>query len=431
MHSEQSPAERLAGQVAIPLEMRALILDGVGWEHLRVERIPVPRPGPTQLLARVDAAGICTSLLKLIAQGPAHSLVYGWDVTRWPLILGDEGAVTLIEVGESLRGEYTAGTRFAVQPAVDVPPVNHLGRYREGGRGVEKVAAGYTLPGFLAEYVLIPEETLAAGCLLPLPDPAPAAAHVAVSEPLSCVVSAQDHHLHLSRQGALAPRTVHKGLRPDGVTVVIGAGVMGRMHVEVALQHRPRVILCADMLEDRLELVQRLFGQRAQVAGIELRTVNAGRQDIREVVLDLTGHRGADDVIVAVGSAQAIAAAPGYLGRGAVLNLFGGLPKGHEIVGLDTRTIHYQEVNVTGSSGGYAWDIARTLDLMSTGSIDAGAHITRIGDLAHAPDLLRLVEAREIDGKAVVYPHRRTDTIRTVPAWTAADEAAYLAGAGK
>jgi NADPH:quinone reductase-like Zn-dependent oxidoreductase len=46
--------------------MRALVLDGIGFDHLRVRKVPTPRPGPKQMLARVDAAGICTSLIKLI-----------------------------------------------------------------------------------------------------------------------------------------------------------------------------------------------------------------------------------------------------------------------------------------------------------------------------------------------------------------------------
>ncbi|MCJ7738015.1 MAG: hypothetical protein MUQ10_12015, partial [Anaerolineae bacterium] len=82
------------GQMAhdIPGEMRALVLDGVGLDHLQVRKVPTPRPGPRQLLARVDAAGICTSLIKLIAQGPDHRLVYGRDIAAHPLILGDEGS---------------------------------------------------------------------------------------------------------------------------------------------------------------------------------------------------------------------------------------------------------------------------------------------------------------------------------------------------
>ncbi|NIN97356.1 MAG: hypothetical protein GTO49_20735, partial [Anaerolineae bacterium] len=86
----------------IPDEMRALVLDGTGFDHLQIRKVPVPRPGPRQMLARVDAAGICTSNIKLVEQGPKHSLLYGWDITRYPLILGDEGSITLVEVGEEL-----------------------------------------------------------------------------------------------------------------------------------------------------------------------------------------------------------------------------------------------------------------------------------------------------------------------------------------
>ncbi|MGD0012544.1 MAG: alcohol dehydrogenase catalytic domain-containing protein [Terriglobia bacterium] len=137
--------------LTISREMRALVLDGTGFEHLCVHKVPVPRPGPEQMLARVDAAGICTSLIKLIERGPDHKLVYGWDITRFPLILGDEGSVTLVEVGAKLREHYFPGERYVIQPAVDHAPMNHRERYRDGGKGIAKVAVGYTLAGHLAE----------------------------------------------------------------------------------------------------------------------------------------------------------------------------------------------------------------------------------------------------------------------------------------
>jgi D-arabinose 1-dehydrogenase-like Zn-dependent alcohol dehydrogenase len=106
------------------------------------------------------------------------------------------------------------------------------------------------------------------------------------------------------------------------------------------------------------------------------------------------------------------------------------LPRGKEFVSFDTLAIHYQEINVTGSSGGYPWDMARTLELIAAGAIDPAVHITRIGDLEHAPELLKMVKAKTIDGKAVVYPHRRAPVIQSVSRWTAEDERAYLAEAG-
>jgi threonine dehydrogenase-like Zn-dependent dehydrogenase len=412
----------------IPDEMRALVLDGTGFNHLQMRKAPVPRPGPKQMLARVDAAGICTSNIKLVEQGPKHSLLYGWDIARYPLILGDEGSVTLVEVGEELHESYRPGERYVIQPAIDHPPINHRERYRDGAIGVEKIAVSYTLAGHLAEYILITEEILAGECLIPLPDESIPYAHAAMAEPLSCAISAQDHHLRLTQESPLSPRGVLKGLKPDGVTMIIGSGAMGRMHVDLALSYRPRAIIATDLIDERLERVRELFGPRAQELGVALHAVNPSTDDVQELVNVLTDHRGADDVIVAVGSGRAIEIAQNYTARGAVLNLFGGLKKGEDVIGLDTSMVHYREVNVTGSSGGSPWDVARTLELMTSGEINAGAHITRIGDLDHAIKFLEMVKAQEIDGKAVVYPHRRTDEIIAVPSWTSEDERAYLAG---
>jgi D-arabinose 1-dehydrogenase-like Zn-dependent alcohol dehydrogenase len=60
-------------QFDIPATMQALIAKGVGFENLEVAQVPVPQPGPDQLLARVDAAGVCTSIIKLIEQGDKHT----------------------------------------------------------------------------------------------------------------------------------------------------------------------------------------------------------------------------------------------------------------------------------------------------------------------------------------------------------------------
>jgi L-iditol 2-dehydrogenase len=203
---------------------------------------------------------------------------------------------------------------------------------------------------------------------------------------------------------------------------------MGRMHVALAMSYRPRAMVVADLVESRLEVVRRLFGPRAAELGIALRTLNPANEDLKQAVSELTNYAGADDVIVAVGARQVIADAQGLLGRGAVLNLFGGLKKGEDTVGFETSLVHYKEVNITGSSGGSPWDVARTLELMAAHEIDAGDHIARIGDLAHTADFLQMIKAQAIDGKAVVYPHRPCSEIRSVKSWTAQDEQNYLQG---
>lgn len=406
--------------------MRALVLAGTGFDHLRIEKVPTPRPGSRQLLARVDAAGICTSLIKLVEQGPAHELLYGWDPARWPLILGDEGSVTLVEIGEELQDGYSVGERFVIQPAVDHAPINHRERYLKGAENVRKVAVSYTLAGHLAEYILVTEEVLEAGCLIPIPDPELPLAHAAMAEPVSCVISAQDHHLHLDQERGLSPRSATKGLKPGGLTVVMGAGAMGRIHVDLALAYRPRVLVVTDPIPERLEKVRELFGERSARLGVSLSTVAVSA--VEDAVDAVSAGRGADDVIIAVASPEAIESGQRLVGRGAVINLFGGLKEAESRVPFQTSVIHYREINITGSSGGSPWDVAHALDLMAAGEIDPALHITRVGDLSHAAELLELVKAREIDGKAVVYPHRPANEILAVDSWTAENERDYVAG---
>jgi threonine dehydrogenase-like Zn-dependent dehydrogenase len=415
-----------AGQ-PIPSEMRAAILDGTGVEHLSVRCVPVPRPGARQLLARVDAAGICTSVNKLLDQGAAHPLMHGWDPAAHPVIVGDEGVVTLVEVGDGLRDRYEPGMRMAVQPAVDIAPIQHLERYRGQGRGVAKIAVGYTLPGLLAEYVLIGEEVLAAGCLLPLPDADLPAAHAAIAEPISCIISSHAHHLHLTQPDRTQPRIAASGLLPGGVVVVIGAGPMGRIHVDLALAARPRAIIATARRQDRLDWLARTFGERARRLGVHLELVDTSQADLAAVIDRISEGRGADDVIVTAADREVVEAAQRTLARYGVLDLFAGLAPGSELVAIDARFVHYQEVNITGSSGGGPWDVLETLRLMAEGRIDAGAHVAHIGDLEHAPELLRMARQREVAGKAVVYPHRRSDAVATVPRWDGDDERRYLA----
>lgn len=405
--------------------MRALILSGQGFGDLEIKEIPVPKPGPKQLLARVDAAGICTSLVKLIEQGPKHSYLYGWNTKKYPIILGDEGSITLVEVGSELEDKYKPGERFCIQPSVDIAPINHRERYQNVDL-IEKVAVSYSLPGHLAEYILVTEETIQADCLLPIYDKSIPYAHAANAEPISCCVSGQDHHLHLSQSKPTSKRQVSKGLKKDGFTVIVGAGAMGRMHIDIAMSYLPRAILVVDFISDRLERSQKLFANKAKKLGISLVLINPKEQDLIKTILKLNKNQLADDVIVAVGLAKAVESAQHYVARQGVLNLFGGLKKGEDSVALDASIIHYKEINITGSSGGSPWDLAKTLELMSEQKIEAGKHISRIGDLDHAIDFIKMVKNKELDGKAMIYPHRSTNEILSVDGWSAKDEQRYL-----
>jgi threonine dehydrogenase-like Zn-dependent dehydrogenase len=407
----------------VPDTMQALIARGRGFENLEVAQVPVPQINPKQLLARVDAAGVCTSILKLIDQGPDHTFIRGWDMEKWPAILGDEGAITLVKIGDHLKDRYLPGQRFAIQPAVDADPINHRERYADV-ENMHKCAVGYTLGGHLAQYIVVQEEVLEADCMLPLPDDDMAYFAASMAEPISCIVSAQDRNYHIHKDGPHAPRVPKLGLLSGGVTVVIGAGAMGRIHAELALRYNPSVLIVSDLQQERLDEVVKSIGKKAKGKGTKLICVLPDELDI--TVKSESHGRGADDIILAVGVNPVQQHALDLLAAGGVANLFGGLPKGKHILQMDALKVHYQEIKFVGSSGGEPSDMEATLKAIVNQDIDPGNYVAAVGSLDNAIDVLKMIKETKIDGKAILYPHIKQTPLQRVDHWDKEKEIAFL-----
>ena len=153
-----------------------------------------------------------------------------------------------------------------------------------------------------------------------------------------------------------------------------------------------------------------------------------GADDFEDTLLRVSGGRGADDIIVAVGIRSLQERAFELLASGGVANLFGGLKKGDHMLSLDARRIHYESVMAVGSSGGDPSDVATALSLIEDGTIDAGNYIAAVGGLDAAEDLIRAVRAQELDGKGVIYPHIRSP-LQSVDRWSADRETEFIARA--
>ena len=408
----------------IPEAMQALVACGGGFENLQVRQVPVPQVGPEQLLARVDAAGVCTSILKLIAQGEKHPFINGWDMKKWPVILGDEGAVTLVKVGENLKYKYQTGQRYAIQPAVDVEPILHRQRYNNNAKDMHKCAVGYTLGGHLAQYICIQQEVLAGQCLLSLPDDKMPYFTVSMAEPISCIYSAQQRNYHIIKNGPDAKRKPQLGLLPGGVTVVIGAGAMGRMHAELALRFSPKVLIVSDLQQGRLDKVEKNIGQKANSKSCKFVCVLPDK--LETAVKEESNNRGADDIILAVGIQSVQQNALRLLAAGGVANLFGGLPRGKHILELDALAVHYQEVKLVGSSGGEPSDMTATLKAIAEEEIDPGNYVAAVGSLDKAIDVLKMIKETKIDGKAILYPHIKQTPLQRVDYWDKQKEVEFL-----
>lgn len=412
----------------IPQKMLALRLKGMGMENLCLEEIPTPVPGLGQILARVDAAIACASDNKVIDQGPDHPLMAGWDVSRYPVIPGHEASLTIASTGEGADKQFVVGTRCALQPAIPSGPRHFRERYKNNAEGLSKIAVGYTLPGVFAEYTLISEEVVEEGCLIPLGNMQVPHFGVALAEPLSCVVAAQQHSVHVVKDSAISPRRAQLGLKPGGVTVVLGAGPMGKMHVEMALGYSPRVILVSDPIEQRREDVRLAFHERAKEQRILLECLSPDQ--LSGELLRLTQGAGADDVICAMGLASVQEDSVGLLAKGGVSNLFGGTEKGKSVIQIDARRIHYDSVSLVGSSGSDPSDVAEAVRAIAEGRIDPGNYVAKVGGLDTVVDLIRLIRSQQIEGKGVIYPQCRAP-LQDSGHWTAQMEEAFLLRYGR
>ncbi len=91
----------------IPEKMNAVVLDSYsGVNALRVEKRPVPKPGPNQVLVKVAASPINPSDLAFLDGN------YGFK-KKTPTVPGFEGSGTVVAVGSGIMGRYLMGKRVA------------------------------------------------------------------------------------------------------------------------------------------------------------------------------------------------------------------------------------------------------------------------------------------------------------------------------
>jgi L-sorbose 1-phosphate reductase len=188
-------------QGTLPKEHLAWEVYGAGFENLGKDgkpvSVPVPKPGPNEALARIDAVSLCFSDIKVIKLGSEHPRLAGRDLPNDPVVPGHEVALTIVEVGEQLKDRFSVGQRYVVQADA----------FFKG----QSMAFGYALRGGAAQYTII-NEVLHSGdegsYLLPMADTT-GYSEAALSEPWACVEAS--YHIH-SRSG----------VKPNGHTWIIG-----------------------------------------------------------------------------------------------------------------------------------------------------------------------------------------------------------------
>jgi L-iditol 2-dehydrogenase len=241
--------------------MKALVYPD--WDQLEVRDVPEPTPRPGEVVVRVAAVGICGSELEGFASRSPRRTP--------PLIMGHEFCGEVAAVGEGVS-VYRPGDRVVVNSVISCGRCedcrdgrSHLCRDRE--------VFGMKRPGGFAELCAVPVSTL-----LPLPEKV-SPLQGALVEPLANGV----HALSLTQQRF--PETV----------VVIGAGTIGLMALQVARAAGAFRLVAVDVNDKRLEVAHQLGAEPV---------FNPRRDDVVSAVREFTRGLGADLVVDAVGGSE-------------------------------------------------------------------------------------------------------------------------------
>lgn len=339
-----------------PLEgtMLAAVYQDV--EDIKVQRVPVPELPTGGLVIRVRACALCGSDLRNYRHGSSH--------LQPPWIIGHEIAGEVVQVDQDLATSYEVGSRVAVANAV---PCGHCVPCQRGWLNMcdDVKAHGFHYPGGLAEYMAVQPEAVLAGAVHHIPT------HVSfeeasVTEPLACALNGQEQ--------------VEVGF--GDTVVVIGAGPVGCLHVELARIRGASSVMLVERNSARLE-------QAAQVLDAD-HYIDAAAQDAVEAVLRATGGRGADVVIVACDSAQADALRMAAV-RGRV-SFFGGRPKTEPTVRIDANLLHYRELRVVGAFTSSPMQNRAALGLIASHRVRVKSLISAVLPLPKLIDGLHMIE---------------------------------------
>jgi L-iditol 2-dehydrogenase len=186
----------------------------------------------------------------------------------------------------------------------------------------------------------------------------------AFTEPLSCVVRGQKM-LRLS---------------PGEVELIVGAGPIGLMHMQIAKLFGLKQVIVADLIPERLELAKEL--------GADVVCDNS-KQDLRETVMNVTGGRGADAAVVTVGVSSVVTQAAGCIADAGRLNIFAGIYPATPLE-IDPNLIHYKELVVTGSADSTPEDMHDALGYIEAGKVN----VERL--ISHQLPLEKLQEGFEL-----------------------------------
>lgn len=330
---------------------------------VEIHEVPVPTPGPGEILLRVLRAGVCGTDLH----------IFEWD--RWsqnrvrpPVTLGHEFVGEVVGLGAGVS-EFKPGERVSCESHIIC---EHCTACRTGGGHVceNTRILGVDVNGGFAEYVKVPSANAwRAPANVPLEVQG-------VMEPLGNAV-------HTAFAGPLSACRI----------AVTGCGPIGLFAIGVARAAGACQVIASDVSPYRLDLARRMMADAV---------IDASKESFVERVMELTEGRGLDGVLEMSGSPQAIRDGLAALRNGGRLSQLG-LPR--ESFDLDwNRLLIFKGVTLHGIIGRRMYETWYQMDnLLRSGRLDirpAITHVMPMGKIDEAIAQLRSGNA----GKVVLIP---------------------------
>jgi L-iditol 2-dehydrogenase len=334
----------------------------LGPTQLELRDVPIPEPGPGEVVVKVAAALTCGTDLKGYLRG--HRLFVP------PMPFGHEFAGLISAVGAGVAG-WRAGD---VVTAANSAPCNACFYCRRGRQQLcEQLDSRFNWGAF-AEYIRVPAHIVAQN-MHRVPAPLPFA-QAALIEPLACA-------LHGVRDA---------GIQLGDTVAIIGAGAQGLMQVQLARASGAGQVIVVGRAHGRLERARRL-GAHVTISTLD--------DDPIARVRELTGGRGVDVTIESAGSAATWQLAQVLTRPGGTALMFSGLPGGTDVP-FDATRLHYSEVTIKGCFHHTPRLVEQALDLLATGVIDGGALIDGQIGLEQVEDGLQRMARSEVIKLAVL-----------------------------
>jgi propanol-preferring alcohol dehydrogenase len=339
-------------------------------EKLEIQQVDTPKPRGSQVLVKVQSSGVCHSDIHLwegYYEGVGGQQLKTTDRgVTYPLTPGHEVAGIVDSLGEQAEG-FNNNDKVLVYPWIGegLCPACRIG---EENLCDKPRSLGVYMDGGYAEYVLVPSYKY----LIKISD----GMDTDASATLSCSA--------LTAYGAVK----NANLKPDDNVVIVGAGGLGLMAIQLAKAVTGARIIAMDLDDKKLEF--------AKKEGADT-TVNSKNEDPVKTIMELTDKMGADAVIDFVNASKTVETDMQFLRRRArvvLVGLFGGELK------LSLVTMPTRAYKLIGSYTGTLSDMIELVSLARRGVIKPV--VSNRFKLDQATDALIMLKEGKILGRGVI-----------------------------